>query len=227
MRKPRTWTLFGAAMLCATLAFGGCEGDDSGGDDDDDGEVDAGTGGTGTGGAGVVDAGSDADSPDASGDAGGEVIYTDVDPDFVMAEWEVYALKLHAPAEGYGQPETYYLWFHPWNPNEVLLNTFDSDCQALAAGGGLPLALDLGAPIDASATTWSTPNNVFLNQGGATGNWVGVTDRFLGLRFKLEGSWHYGWARLDIDATPTGFVVKDYAYQSVPEVGLSAGDGMP
>jgi hypothetical protein len=123
--------------------------------------------------------------------------------------------------------ETYYIWFHPWSPNEVVLNTFDSNAQVLADTGGMPLALDEGAPIEASSSSWVMAGEyIVLNQGG-TGNWIGVTDRYLGLRFQQAGIWYYGWARLDIDATPTQFVVKDYAYQSAGGVGLIAGAGRP
>lgn len=50
------------------------------------------------------------------------------------------------------------------------------------------------------------------------GRWLNVKNRYLGLRFKIEGRPHYGWARLSvrlqqlhITATLTG-----YAYETVP-----------
>ncbi len=177
-----------------------------------------------------LDPGSEPDAADdvvEEADAGGEIVYTDEDPDVVIDEWEMYTLKLHGPPGSYGEMETYYIWFHPWSPNEVVLNTFDANAQVLADGGGLPLALDEGAPIESGSSSWVMAGEyIVLNRGGA-GNWVGVTDRYLGLRFQVDGSWHYGWARLDIDAAPTRFVVKDYAYQSASGMGLTAGAGRP
>jgi hypothetical protein len=57
------------------------------------------------------------------------------------------------------------------------------------------------------------------------GPWVNVKNRYLGLRFKIDGKIHYGWARLSvhiqqlhITATLTG-----YAYETVPNRGIIAG----
>jgi hypothetical protein len=57
------------------------------------------------------------------------------------------------------------------------------------------------------------------------GQWVNVKNRYLGLRFKIDGKTHYGWARLSvhlqqlhITATLTG-----YAYETVPNKGIIAG----
>jgi len=57
------------------------------------------------------------------------------------------------------------------------------------------------------------------------GRWLDVKNRYLGLRFKIEGKTHYGWARLSvhfqelhITATLTG-----YAYETVPNKGITAG----
>jgi hypothetical protein len=58
------------------------------------------------------------------------------------------------------------------------------------------------------------------------GQWNDVTDRFMGLRFKDSGgSMHYGWMRLDVSKADAGIVIKDYAYESTPDLGIKAGDG--
>lgn len=57
------------------------------------------------------------------------------------------------------------------------------------------------------------------------GDWVNVSNRYLGLRFKIKGKTHYGWARLNvqvgyvyINATLTG-----YAYETIPGKSIKAG----
>ena len=57
------------------------------------------------------------------------------------------------------------------------------------------------------------------------GKWVNITNRYLGLRFKIAGETHYGWARLSvrvkgrkITATLTG-----YAYETIPNKPIIAG----
>jgi len=57
------------------------------------------------------------------------------------------------------------------------------------------------------------------------GRWLNVKNHYLGLRFKIDGKTHYGWARLSVQlqrlhitATLTG-----YAYETVPKQGIIAG----
>jgi hypothetical protein len=51
----------------------------------------------------------------------------------------------------------------------------------------------------------------------------GVTDGYAGLVFKLSGNTHYGWMRLDLSADGSGFIVKSYAFNSVPDEAITAG----
>jgi hypothetical protein len=58
------------------------------------------------------------------------------------------------------------------------------------------------------------------------GNWFDVSQRYLGLKFTINGQTHYGWARLNVKfelnkgvtATLTG-----YAYETVPNKAIEAG----
>jgi len=57
------------------------------------------------------------------------------------------------------------------------------------------------------------------------GSWVNVRNRYLGLKFQIDGQNHYGWARLSVQrqayhltATLTG-----YAYETTPNTGIKAG----
>jgi len=58
-----------------------------------------------------------------------------------------------------------------------------------------------------------------------SGSWMNVKNRYLGLRFKINGKIHYGWARLSVQvqhlsitATLTG-----YAYETIPNKAIIAG----
>jgi hypothetical protein len=93
----------------------------------------------------------------------------------------------------------------------------------------LPLGARIGpgqrfvtSPVDGEdmADVWATNHS-----GGSGGQWLNVSNRYLGLKFKIDGKTHYGWARLSvkvngfqITATLTG-----YAYETVPDEGLRAG----
>jgi hypothetical protein len=57
------------------------------------------------------------------------------------------------------------------------------------------------------------------------GRWANVRGRYLGLKFRIKGKIHYGWARLNvtvgnsrISATLTG-----YAYETIPNKPITAG----
>jgi hypothetical protein len=59
-----------------------------------------------------------------------------------------------------------------------------------------------------------------------SGYWVNVSNRYLGLSFKLNGKTHYGWARLNVKWMPYhGFTaaLTGYAYETIPNKPIIAG----
>jgi hypothetical protein len=58
-----------------------------------------------------------------------------------------------------------------------------------------------------------------------SGNWVNVTNGYLGLSFMIHGKIHYGWARLSVQVkkhTVTG-TLTGYAYETIPNKPIIAG----
>ena len=59
------------------------------------------------------------------------------------------------------------------------------------------------------------------------GPWIDVTNRYLGLEFKIKGKIHYGWARLTVQAQPGTFyltaTLTGYAYETVANRPIIAG----
>jgi hypothetical protein len=58
------------------------------------------------------------------------------------------------------------------------------------------------------------------------GGWAGATNKYLGLKFLVDGQAHYGWARITV--TGTGFgrfltTLTGYAYETTPNRGIPAG----
>lgn len=51
-----------------------------------------------------------------------------------------------------------------------------------------------------------------------SGPWINVTNRYLGLKFRIKGKMHYGWARLNVSAANDSVsgTITGYAYESVP-----------
>ncbi|MFG6686637.1 T9SS type A sorting domain-containing protein [Mariniflexile sp. HNIBRBA6329] len=53
-------------------------------------------------------------------------------------------------------------------------------------------------------------------------DWKDKSDRYLGLRFLINGLTHYGWARLEV-TSPYQWIIKDYAYNETPNEPIFAG----
>lgn len=89
------------------------------------------------------------------------------------------------------------------------------------------LALDAGTMIDNTLNWIAATNTMAYNVDSSNPyneNWNGVTDKYLGLRFVTGGSTYYGWARLDVQAIGDVWTLKDFAYESTANTGITAGD---
>src|ERR1700675_853305 len=61
----------------------------------------------------------------------------------------------------------------------------------------------------------------------AHGNWVNVTNRYLGVAFQIGGHTHYGWARFTVEVVNQRFRIlaglTGYAYETVADTPIIAG----
>jgi hypothetical protein len=55
------------------------------------------------------------------------------------------------------------------------------------------------------------------------GEFIGVTDKFLGAKFLAGANTHYGWVRLDVAADASTITIKDYAFNATPDGEILAG----
>ena len=88
------------------------------------------------------------------------------------------------------------------------------------------LALNNGNMIDNTLNWIAATNTMAYNVNSANPygeNWNGVTDKYLGLQFNTGGSTYYGWARLDVQSIGDQWTLKDYAYEATAGVGIMAG----
>ncbi|MFO7723535.1 MAG: T9SS type A sorting domain-containing protein [Bacteroidales bacterium] len=171
--------------------------------------------------AGVVAIGSSANA---------QIIYTDVNPD---ETWTAdHQLDLDLNSDGINDfsfligagPTRYALRIAPAVGNEML--------GSVSGNFFYPFAMNLNDPINDGVPTWNgTLNGGYMTMawvytaGGSYGNWLNATDKYIGLRFFVGANLHYGWARFDVAATNASITVtfKDYAFNSVAEQGLLAG----
>ena len=120
---------------------------------------------------------------------------------------------------------------HPPAGNEVAAHL----AFGLYSGGGFRFAYALGSglPISPQARHFSAGRATMTwvcecDAGGHyRGSWLThsshqpLSNRYLGFKFKINGEVHYGWARLN--ATYGGALLTGYAYETVPDQGLNAG----
>ncbi len=108
----------------------------------------------------------------------------------------------------------------PLNGNAVL-STFNAR----------PFALEVESIIEADDANWNTATaqamylDLFNLGFLITGNWVNVTDKYLGLKYYVGGNTHYAWMRLDV-TNEGNWVIKDYAYNNTPNAQIAAGQTM-
>jgi len=78
-------------------------------------------------------------------------------------------------------------------------------------------------PFPGSLMAWAGTISDFSVFGG---RWLNVKNRYLGLKFKIHGKTHYGWARLSVVSTRssiTSATLTGYAYETIPNKPIIAG----
>jgi hypothetical protein len=113
--------------------------------------------------------------------------------------------------------------------------------RAPAGGSMAAAALRAGAKIQNGGRFLG--NGVAVGMGGVNfptfsnttkatewgGPWVnggkGVKNRYLGLKFKIKGKFHFGWARLTVTTQTRSFTttLTGYAYETIPNKAIIAG----
>lgn len=109
------------------------------------------------------------------------------------------------------------------NSNQVL-RTYDKLALADVQGQiiGSTVAARSGFGGDANMATFREASNGFGSfHKTSRGFWLHATNRYLGVRFAIDGQMHYGWARLNAGA---GWAqLTGYAYETIPDKPIRAG----
>src|ERR1700691_2302330 len=105
--------------------------------------------------------------------------------------------------------------------NQVM--TVNSDRQQWDADLRLGVEIGPGAAFgqpDRMATC-----AVFTHSSFSSGPWRNITNRYLGLKFVVDGETHYGWARLSLtgDCGEYSLRLTGYAYETVSDQPIAAG----
>lgn len=170
-------------------------------------------------------------------DASGQIVYTDIDPDEGGAG-VTYLLDMDNNLNTdfvirHFNSATYYSLGNynvlAMGPAVDSMSNLLSNSILGAVNGNYeyPFAMNAGDAISAGNTNWVNTDFQTLNSSSCdnfSSNWCGVTDKYLGLRFKIAGNTHYGWARLDVPLNSGNWTIKDYAYNSVAGSPIDAGE---
>ena len=167
-------------------------------------------------------------------DVNGQVSYTDIDPDFSGGVGGEYFLDIDN--DGTNDFRIYHNGSLSISA-AILISPLTASNEVLGSGSSgsvtyaYPFVLNSGDIISSGGSTWNnqgfgTSSFQSLNYGSSCsiGNWCGVTDGFIGLRFNIGGNIHYGWARLDVPTDNNmAWTIKDMAYNEVADQSIVAG----
>lgn len=113
----------------------------------------------------------------------------------------------------------------PVNPSNEIFSTGSNRLSVFAA------ALPAGVPIGPNGKFKKRrgegmANGIDLN-GTCQGPWIHAHERYLGLKFLINGEVHFGWARLNVNCVypkPIRGTLTGYAYETVANQSIVAGD---
>lgn len=145
-----------------------------------------------------------------------QIVYTDIIPDTTVSTFYPLDLNNDAIIDFYIQIGQIEVKCFPQNSNAYLGD--------FVGGLHLTQALSSSSTICASQATWYDSNNAgTMASVLSTSYWLGVTNKYLGLKLIVGSNTYYGWARLD-SINPSGpFIIRDYAYNSTPNACIQAG----
>lgn len=178
----------------------------------------------------------------ASTSVNAQIHYKDIDPDETLSG-PIDSVDIDINEDGvfdyrfykysYVSTSTIYRYaiVRPLNGNKFLGSYYSSSII-------IPKDLAAGANISSQAGPWAASGSTtgyysmgflafFSSYSGMQygyGNFIGKSDKFLGLRFSINNNTHYGWIRLDIPSDASTITLKDMAYNTTPNDPILAGE---
>jgi Secretion system C-terminal sorting domain len=187
----------------------------------------------------------------AAAAADGQIIYTDINPDITLnTDGAAYNLDLNN--DGVSDYKIFVRLGAKGKGALMLPNYTSSIKQYNAIGGSLqknafngyygnPYAYSLDKKIGPSGkffdfrdllfqykghTYFFYANLAYTYSGNNYGNWFNASDMYMPLRVTTKDGNFYGWLRCDVSSNGRSITLKDYAYNSVADSALLAGEGV-
>ncbi len=160
-----------------------------------------------------------------------QIIYTDIEPDFTSpTSGDFYNLDLNNDdivdytLSLWSDSLSDYLLISSPNGINASITVTPWYANTVPLENGMEIFNLVGAINGETYLYWGvfTIGNCFGGDATCSYDWKNKIDKFLGLRFLIDGQTHYGWARLDV-TSHTQWVIKDYAYNATPNQHIFAG----
>jgi len=155
--------------------------------------------------------------------ASGQIVYTDVDPDFIGGLGDTYAIDF----DGDGTIDLNVVQTNNVNYEYVVATPAAGNNVLATSNGGYYYASNLSYGADiSSGLTFRSFGSFCAGVGYLGSQFCGSVDGYLGVAFDVSGNTHYGWVRVDIGDS-SNFVIKDFAYESTAGDPITAGETDP
>jgi hypothetical protein len=148
-----------------------------------------------------------------------EIIYTDIEPDKVLFSTLTTPMYYDLDIDANGavdfciaHHETIQ-FFSAYNGSMALSRTNPYDYSE-------PSVIEMDDSINVNSKDWIS-NYGSIN---LTERWDGQSNKYIGLKFKQGAEWHYGWLEISIPNDHHNCIVHGFAYNSVPNEGIKAGE---
>ncbi|MFG6687149.1 T9SS type A sorting domain-containing protein [Mariniflexile sp. HNIBRBA6329] len=160
----------------------------------------------------------------------GQIIYTDIEPDFEANKvGDNYNLDLNNDGIiDFILNTSYYdyYWFEIRSTNNFngIITVQPWYSNALPLDSGKEVFTLSGYKNGEIYEKWGlfTVGDCFAGEYECFYNWKNKGDKYLGLRFLVNGQIHYGWVRLDV-ISYVHWVIKDYAYNTISNTPILTG----
>ena len=150
-----------------------------------------------------------------------QIIYTDIIPDSTVSASESEQIKsyfIDLDNNGVYEYELRHFNPDPQNMDVELQRNYNNIQEVIIWSSGHAKVLNKDDSISQNSAQWGNDGFGILNAP-----WYGGSDKYFGFRFKLAEKWHYGWARVQLKADHSDFTIKDYAFNSIANAPLLAG----
>lgn len=160
------------------------------------------------------------------------IVYTDIEPDFTGINLnDCYNLDLNndqifdfSICSGNDNGWEYLVIVSIANSKNSIISVAPWYSQAVPLDHGNKIFTLAGYRNGEHYETWGliSIGDCFGGEQYCFYDWKSKVDKYLGLRFIINGQKHYGWAQLEV-VSATKWFIKDYAYNATPNMPILAG----